>query len=197
MTAQTRPRSSSAERGALYPRVMGAAWASLDPAVVRSHLDDKADDLATHGSFTIRHGHRRLARWLCRALRMPAEGVDVPIRLLVVREGPTERWHRTFGGRKLVTIQREQPSGVLAERFGCLELRFRLAAENAALVYRSTGARLRLGPLSLPLPRKLSPTVVAREEAAGGGVRIAVAVTLPFIGPLIEYTGEIVREEII
>jgi hypothetical protein len=137
----------------------------------------------------------RLARILARMLGLPAAGRQVDVRLQVRATGEGERWERAFGSRLLVTTQYPAPPGLLGERFGAVELRFRLEARGGALVYRSTAAALRLAAARVPLPRWLAPRVRARERSAGDGVTVRVGVTTPFAGPLLAYAGRLAPED--
>ena len=143
------------------------------------------------GSFDVRHGERRAARALARLLGLPAAGARVPVRLVVTRRRGVERWHRTFAGRDFVTYQRRTADGLLAERAGAFELLFRLDERGGVCRYRQVGFAFRLGPLCVPLPRRLSPRVVARERMAADGSRISasVRVSAPLVGLLIAYGG--------
>jgi hypothetical protein len=187
---------SCPEPSALYPRIAGPDWLRVNEVVRAAHLDEQNGRLCARGAFTIRHGESCLARLLVRAARMPAEGDDVETRLVIVREREGEQWCRTFAGQEMTTIQYARPGPVLAERFGVLELRFRLEIEDGAVVYRQIGACLRLGRLCVPIPRRFSPQVAAREEPAGlpDRTRVTVDVSLPLVGPLIRYAGEIEPE---
>ncbi len=79
---------------------------------------------------------------------------------------------------------------LLGEQVGIVELHFQLEAADGALVYRQVSAKLRLGPLALPLPGFLRPRVEAREEPDGPRrTRVSVSVTAPMIGLLISYEG--------
>ena len=104
-----------------------------------------------------------------------------------------ERWRRTFGGRPLTTAQSFHDDSVLAERFGAIELRFRLHAEAGALTYHQTGAALLLGPLACPLPRWLQPRVEGHEEPAAfrDEAHVTVRVIVPLVGLLLSYEGTI------
>ena len=179
----------------LYPRLLGGHWSRVNPEIRAVHLAGSAGALEAKGSFMVRHGGGGLARLLVRLLKMPVEGDGVETRLRVLQEGAGERWCRTFADRRLSTVQYES-GGLLAERFGLLELRFRLAVEGGALLYRQSGAFVGLGVLMLPLPKRISPQVSAREEpmAASRRVRSTVRVTLPLLGLLITYSGEIEPE---
>src|SRR5262249_60267975 len=106
-------------------------------------------------------------------------------------------WHRTFAGRPLVSYQPARPDGLLAERMGAQELRFRLSAVDGGLVYQSVSAALCLGPLRLPLPHGSTPWVSAWEKPgdAAHAVNVHVEVRLPLVGTLLVYEGRIQVDE--
>lgn len=182
---------------ALYRRILGTSWLELAVAVRRAHLNPGEVSLRGAGSFQVRHGAGLLARLLTWLLRMPPATGAAKTRLVVTPLGRGERWERSFDDRFLVTTQREAREGGLIERFGPLELRFRLEVMGGALLYRQAGAALRLGALNVPLPRWMAPCVEAREEPAALDLtHVLVAVAVPVIGHLISYEGHIERQEV-
>lgn len=179
---------------ALYPRLLGDSWYELAGPVRRMHLDGAS--FRGGGSFRVRHGTGRWARFLAWLVRMPRATGAADVRLTITPLGCGERWERSFDGRSLVTTQRGNPDGGLVERVGPLELRFRLEVRDGALFYRPAGADLRFGPLQLPLPRPVAPCVEAREEPDGLlRTRVRVIVTAPFAGLLVSYEGCVERWE--
>jgi hypothetical protein len=179
----------------LYQHITGDAWAELGATVRRFHSTGAAAH--ANGSFSVRHGSRLAARVLARLLRLPAAGERVRVRLVVTPQTDGERWQRSFDGKLFVTEQRVHADRLLAERMGRTEIRFRLAAEGSALCYRQTRAAIRLCGLLVPLPRRLSPQVCAREWAAKGETRLHVAVSMkmPLVGLVIAYEGCVEMEE--
>ena len=177
----------------LYPKLLGAAWASLDDAVRRLH----AWGAPVHavGVFRVRRGSNWLARTLARLGRLPAAGEAVDIQLVVTARADGEEWRRTFAGRPLVSLQYERPDGLLAERMGLTEMRFRLEAIGGALAYETTSAALCLGWLRVPLPRWFGARVRAWERPVGDGdqINVSVEVELPLLGRLIAYDGSLTR----
>ena len=97
----------------------------------------------------------------------------------------------------MVSFQWGRADGLLGERVGLLELRFRLEVRDGALVYHPAGAALRLGPLTLPLPRWGAPRISASEAPLDGGDRTQVSVEsrAPLLGLLIAYEGTVTRIE--
>ncbi|MBA3766307.1 MAG: DUF4166 domain-containing protein [Acidobacteria bacterium] len=180
--------SPAQQTASLYPRIVGPAWANLSEPVKRLHIGA----LLGAGKFTVRHGERGPARLLTKLLGLPAAGVDIPVKLSVTTHKSGERWQRTFGaGTLFVTEQRAgRESGLMIERIGPTEVRYRLEIAGGALFYRHTGTKLCIGPLRLPLPRWLAPRIAARESAIDEkSTHISVEVTLPVIGRLISYKG--------
>jgi hypothetical protein len=177
-------------RARLYERLLGEAWGEVDGQVRRLH--ERGAGPCGEGLFAVRRGNF-FARTLARLFGLPSEGESVRVCLSVTRTegGEAERWHRTFEGRVFDTLQREGEGRLLAERAGPLELLFRLSVEGGALVYKQAGAALRIGPLRVPLPRRLAPRVEARETGAGDGrgVNVYVISSAPLVGLMLTYEG--------
>jgi Domain of unknown function (DUF4166) len=171
----------------LYSQLMGAVWADLDERVRWAH---SAGDLKL-GLFRIKHGTGSFARWMARRSSLPRESRAAETCLRIVADDAGERWERSFNGSTFVSQQRAA-GGMLLERIGVLEFRFFLRVEEGALVYEQRAARLCAGRARLPMPRFCSPRVQAREWAdSDSRVIVAVKVTLPIIGLLIEYRGHL------
>jgi Domain of unknown function (DUF4166) len=177
----------------LYPKLLGPAWSALDPVVQRVH----ADAALTHarGAFRVSRAPGRLLGRILDAAHVPPSSSAAEVRLSICHRGLVERWHRTFGGRPLVTLQSEAPGGLLAERIGVLEFRFRLIVKDGALLYRQVGCIIRLGTLRVALPDWLSIKVAGREGPAsaddGSSPRtsVDVRVTTPGGSLLFAYRG--------
>lgn len=146
----------------------------------------------TSGVFEIRHGPGRLARLFLWIMRAPPAAETVPIRLDVIPCGKGEKWVRRFGTHVVASRQRELPGGLIAERFGPMEVHFRLHVAGGALHYQPVGACLCVGPFRLPLPGSMVSKGTAEEAPAGPErVRVRVAIAAPVAGFLISYEGEI------
>jgi hypothetical protein len=179
----------------LFRQILGDNWDRLDERIQRFH--DVTSTLQAAGGFRIRHGKiwpTRLLRWL---LSLPAAGDAVDVRLMVTRQGDREHWARQFAGQPFDSFLWRRPNGLLAEKMGPWEFRFRLANDGGALVYHPVGARFCLGPIRIPVPRWCAPRVVASERSSceNGGVDCSVEVHLPSLGLLIAYDGTIHQVE--
>jgi hypothetical protein len=185
MITAARGQADDERPTALYHRLLGPAWLDLPPAIRGLHM---TDGVAT-GRFEVRQGRGLTARLACWALRLPPSARTLDARLTIARDAESETWSRTFGRRLLVTTQCGRPDGTLAERFGALELRFRLRVIEDGLTYVRVGAAIRVGRLVIPLPRWLSPRVEAREAGYGRATHVRVEISAPAIGLVMSYEG--------
>jgi len=180
---------------ALYERLSGPTWHQLSETVRKAHPG--TGTLRARGVFRVQHGQIFLARLLALLLRLPSPADATDVQLHVTASERGERWERTFGNRRLVTLQSAAPDSLLAERFGPIEIRFRLHPHAEVLTYLQQGVALRFGRLRLPLPTWLAPRVHAVERAVDATARthVAVSISLAPLGLLMRYEGEFEVEE--
>jgi hypothetical protein len=198
ISAAPMPTTDSTTATSLYARILGDDWLRVAEGVRAAHFAGRT--IERRGTFQVRRGAGLLVRALAVLLRLPAAGEGIPIRLRIEGDGAGERWIRHFGDQRLTTRQRTVGE-LLGERFGPLEILFRLEVVDGALTYRTVGARLTLGRLAAALPRGLRPAVEAREsvdesaEGAGGegsrATHVVVEVRVPWLGRLIRYEGRL------
>jgi uncharacterized protein DUF4166 len=186
-------------RDVLYPRLFGVVWSEIDAALQRMHCNGEPVHAA--GVFRISHGTSLGAKLLLLFLRLPPPNAAAQVELIVRPVGESETWLRLFDGKPVITVQRESVSGLLAERFGPIELRFRLSFADHTIHYRQVGVILRLAlPFfpEIPLPRWASPHVSAWETAGASEseTRVQVEVSAPFAGLLFSYEGKLRREKV-
>jgi hypothetical protein len=180
---------------ALYPRLLGVTWSEIDSALQRMHCD--GEFVRATGIFRIRHGTSLWARLLLPLLRIPPPTAAAKVELIIRPEGQSETWLRVFDGKPLVSVQREVPAGLLAERFGAVQFHFRLSFADHTIHYQQLEVRLTLPLFSeIPLPAWASPHVSARETAGESEMEVivSVAVSAPLAGFLFSYEGKMRRE---
>jgi hypothetical protein len=183
----------------LYSRLFGLTWSEIDTALQRMHCN--GEPVRAAGVFRISHGSTLGAKLLLLFLRLPPPNAAAQVELIVRPVGASETWVRLFDGKPVVTFQRESVSGLLAERFGPLEFRFRLSFADHTIHYRQVGVSLRLAlPFfpEMPLPGWASPRVSARETAGASEMdtRVSVEVSAPIAGLLFSYEGNLRREQV-
>jgi hypothetical protein len=181
--------------GDLYAGILGAAWDSLDPAVHTAHLNGR-DQMEAHATFSVRHGRSWIARLLAWIGRLPAESEAAPVKLSVRQVAGGELWDRAFPNTRIRSIQLDSGDGLLTEKFGLMEVRFRLSVANGALSYAQAASYLTLGPLRIRIPQALSMRISAVEKAAADGIHPHTSVTIaaPLVGLLAEYEGDLIVE---
>lgn len=179
----------------LYPRLLGEAWARLHPDVQRVHT--LPGSASAQAQFKVQRAPGRLLGMALNLARVPAATDRARVQLAVVEwmtpHGPQERWHRVFDGRPLVTFQAAAPGGLLSERVGPLEFRFRLLAQDGAMLFEQQGCWLRIGKLGVRLPRTFAPTIWCREGATDhpDQTSVYVRVSTPRGGLLFSYRGTV------
>ncbi len=155
----------------LYRDIVGsAAWDSLPRAIHEMH--------ERGGDGTLVVTSRGVARLLSLLGYAPSPG-GAAVTLRIERTENGERWVRTFNDEVFATAQTAK-RGLIAERFGPIELLFRVSARNLALRFEAAGVRL----LGIALPRLLQPRMEASERVEGSRVHVSIS-----IGKAFRYTG--------
>jgi hypothetical protein len=174
---------------ALYPSLLGARWAVLEPHVRRLH----ESGTGARGTFRVRRGAKLGARLLATAHGMPPAAETVEVSLRVERTARGERWTRSFGGRSMVTTQWRR-GDLLVEAMGPVQCWFRLDATGGALVFEQVKATLGGRRCAVRLPRWIAPRVTAREEQRVGAVHVSVRIGAPVVGLIVSYEGDLTPE---
>ena len=175
----------------LYAQVLGSQWNQLAEAVRQLHAPGVVYAV---GTFRVRRGSNRLARFAGWLAGLPTECDMVPMKLIVTPTAASEEWRRHFGGETLTSLQRAC-NGLLVEQMGWTELGFQLEAIDGALHYQTRSAAIRWGILRCPLPRWWAPCVTASEKPTADGLAVCVEVSLPLLGRLITYEGTLTAIE--
>ncbi|MEU8271642.1 DUF4166 domain-containing protein [Sphaerisporangium sp. NPDC049002] len=170
----------------------------------RFHLGDET--VRGTGVLEVRRGPGVLGRAACAVLGFPRTCTAVPALVTVHRspmEDPetgearvAERWERTIGARRLISVQ-SRAGDCGWERHGPLEIRTRTVASPDEVNVVQVGAVLRAGRREIALPDRFSPRVFAHAWVEAGDrdrrpprFHVAVRVTVPLIGVLMSYRGQ-------
>jgi hypothetical protein len=188
MAADLRVSFARAEEPAplLFSTALGPEFAAL-PAPVRD-LHAVLDERRWEGVATVTRGGSGLARLICAIIGFPRAGEAVPVSVTLRRKGEAEVWDRSFAGRRFRSVlTRAGPpgSGLVQERFGLFRFTIPLRLDSQGLRYPVSRGTF----LGLPLPRVLLPRSDTLESAENGLPKFDVAISLPWIGPVVAYRG--------
>jgi hypothetical protein len=177
------------ERGAIFARAIGPAFAGL-PAAIRA-LHETPGRSLWRGEATTEGAAGPLAALVAGVVGFPAARASCPAEVAIHADGDRSVWRRRIGGHAFASVlSTPRAGGRVRERFGPVGIDLRLTPEGDRLVYRVEGWRL--GPI--PLPRMLGPSTRAHEEVdAEGRFVFDVEISLPLVGRLVRYRGWLAR----
>jgi hypothetical protein len=171
----------------LYRRVLGADFDRM-PAPVRA-VHDFTGRYVGEGTATVERGNL-VARAMAALLGMPQAGRDRPVRIEIDATTKGELLSRFYPDctlRTFQTCETRKGQTLLGERFGPFRLSIALTAHARGCDFRLV--RWTLGPV--PLPMALAPRLVATERVCEGKHRFLVRISLPLIGLLLGYEGDV------
>jgi hypothetical protein len=171
----------------LYERVLGDDWHRLDPVIRRAHLH--GEGITGVGSARISTGSSPAARFFCRLLRLPRAG-EFDASVDVIEKDDTEVWIRRFGQHVVKTSQKRIGIGLILEKFKWVQFAIAVERCSEGVTYRSRTAQIRLGFVTIPLPKRIQPRIIALESATLTGNGVDVSVFFPGDRLLISYVGE-------
>lgn len=167
----------------LFRHLLGAGCFDALPEPLRS-LHVQCGSALWHGEVEVTRGHGLLARLCAWATRLPPAG-NGPIAVEIIAESGREQWTRHIAGHAMRS-RLHASEGLLVERLGLVDFRFRLGSPDRDIVWTVAGVRV-FG--LLPLPASWFSQVQARESGDGGRYRFEVEAALPLAGPLAHYRG--------
>ena len=169
----------------LYQRVLGSRFADLHPVLQRFH--SSRERMVGVGLFRVTHQLGWFRRLLVKCMGLPPAGEAVEVSVEVSPTEAGERWTRSFAGRPLVTFQTAK-GDLLMESGGPIRFGIALAVADGGMTFRTRSAWF----LGVPLPRWFGPSVDAEVVPKGEGWGVVVSLTLPLVGRLLEYRGEVI-----
>jgi hypothetical protein len=167
----------------LFPSVLGAEFAALDPCLRWVH---SGESRRLKGKVTVERGMSFLARALGALASLPSTMTDAPIEVRIegIREG--EKWTRLFAGgdRMISTLRRDGDR--LVETLGPATLSFRLSTRGGGMQW----ALEDIAAFGIALPLRwfrISATIEARD----GRYHFIVNSELRGAGRIVRYEGSL------
>lgn len=178
-------------QAALYPQLLGSAFATLPAQVQALHATSAARQW--RGVATVRRGRGLFSRLVGRLIGFPPAGEDVPVCVGFTPERDGERWTRDFGGRRFSSWQRRgqgRNAHLLVERFGLIDVALALVVEGDRLQLVTR----RWSCLGIPLPKALLPGGRTFETERDGRFIFDVEIAAPVIGLIAAYRGSLASD---
>lgn len=167
----------------LFSRLLGTCFETLPDPVRNLHA--AADGTVFRGTASVRRGGV-LASLIGRFVGLPATRERAPLTVTIRKSDTGEVWWRDFSGETMVSTLSERNSH-LSERLGPVRFGFELRVRDGAINWAVRNVAL----IGIPLPTGWFTGVSAREYAVDERYHFDVRASLPLIGRLIEYRGEL------
>ena len=162
------------------------AWSRL-PAAVRE-LHSHVESVKYTGRGSVERGTSLLSQMVGAMMRFPTANSNTPVTVeFNIRDGK-ETWTRHFGSRQFQSTLSARGK-YLRESFAFVSILFMLETD-------ANGLRMlpvRWAALGIPLPKILWPGIVAYETEIDGRFHFYVEASMPLIGLVVRYRGELQR----
>lgn len=178
----------------LYEVILQHEWQQVEEKLRQFH--EQGLGCTGEGRFVVKRGPGFLGRLFAAVMLFPPEGDNVQTHLEVKRSldgenKQSEKWKREFNQKRFYTEQYAY-KGMLAEKMGPLELVMKLTVNNGAICFSQAGAAFVIGPVRIPFPGFLSPSIAGRQSMpANNTLRTHITTGLPMIGSVISYDGDV------
>ena len=168
----------------LYQALLGPDWASLAP--ITRHLHSPDPMVLLEGRVDIVRGANPIAAMIAGILGLPRAGQQQSALVKVSVKDSGELLERWYDGRHFATYQ-DRSGCNLTERFGSFALQFVLRVEAGSLHFDPAGVKL----WGVGLPNSVAPAIAATERAQAETHIFDVSLSLPLVGLIIHYRGEL------
>ncbi len=166
----------------IYKSLLGERYQEL-PAEIQE-LHDIKDEAFYRGECQVRQGKGLLALLTAKIMGFPPAMPHAQVSIHFKHEDGLEHWKRTFGSHVFYSRQWLQ-DGILFEKIGLITIAFDVQADAKSLALHIK----RIFFAGIQVPAFLYPDIIAQETSQEGRFHFLVKANMPFIGPVIEYTG--------
>lgn len=187
-TIYTGFRKGRSEEAPLYRQILGDAFDTLPPQIRALH--DETKERRWEGVARVQRGTGIVSRILGAFIGFPPASEQTPVTVQFSPQNGSEKWVRTFGAKTFSSVQKlgvARNEHLLTEQFGSIEVAIALVVRDQKLFLIPR----RWSFLGLPLPTKLLPAGNSFEAQEGGKFRFDVEISVPGIGLIAAYEGEL------
>ena len=170
----------------LYEETLGSVYKDMSEPLQNLHRIGKGKSF--EGRCKVTRGRNPLSHIVASVLRMPKSASDIPVKVVLTRDGNKEIWERFFDGRRMVSTQEAghgKQSRLVIERFGPIAIHLAVLVEDGRQVLKTVGWSF----LGIPLPKMLVPGGDVFEHDADGRFNFHVDLVAPIFGRLVKYEG--------
>ena len=170
----------------LYEDILGPAYEEMSEPLQKLHRIGKGKTF--EGRCKVTRGRNPLSHIVAAILRFPKASPDIPVKVVLTKDGNKEIWERFFDGRRMVSTQeagRGKQSRLVVERFGPIAVNLVILVEDGQQILKTTGWSF----CGVPLPKFLLPGGEVFEHDANGRFNFHVDMIAPIFGRLVKYEG--------
>ncbi len=170
----------------LYEQILGESYSQMSEPLQNLHRIGAGKTF--EGRCKVTRGRNPLSHLVARILRFPKASDDVPVKVVLTREGNKENWERFFDGRRMFSTQeagRGKQSRLVVERFGPIAVHLAIIVKDGKQILETTGWSV----VGIPLPKLLLPGGDVYEHDADGRFNFHVDMVAPLFGRLVKYEG--------
>lgn len=177
----------------LYEEILGEAYDDMSAPLQNLHRIGKGKTFEGHCKVT--RGNNPLSHLIAAILRFPKASPDIPVKVVLTRDGNKEIWERFFNGKRMISTQeagRGKQSRLVVERFGPIAVHLAILVKDGQQLLETTGWSL----FGIPLPKALVPGGDVFEHDADGRFNFHVDMVAPIFGRLVKYEGWLIETRV-
>ncbi|MDB2439111.1 DUF4166 domain-containing protein [Hellea sp.] len=170
----------------LYEKILGETYNEMSEPLRNLHRIEAGKTF--EGRCKVTRGKNPLSHIVATFLRFPKASPDIPVKVVLTKDGDKEIWERFFDGRRMVSIQeagRGKQNRLVIERFGPIAVYLAILVQDGRQVLKTTGWSI----FGIPLPKFLTPGGDVFEHDADGRFNFHVDLVAPIFGRLVKYEG--------
>ena len=170
----------------LYEEILGSAYEEMSEPLQDLHRIGTGKSF--EGRCRVTRGQNPLSHIIAATFGLPKASQDIPVKVVLTKDGHKEIWERFFDGKRMVSTQeagRGKQSHLVIERFGPIGVYLAILVEDGKQVLKTTGWSI----FGIPLPKFLTPGGEVFEHDADGRFNFHVDLKAPLFGRLVKYEG--------
>lgn len=170
----------------LYEEILGESYDAMSAPLQKLHRIGAGKTFK--GRCRVTRGSNPLSHIVAALFGLPKASPDIPVKVVLTKDGHKEIWERFFDGKRMVSTQeagRGKQSRLVIERFGPIAIHIAIIVEDGKQILKTTGWSI----FGLPLPKFLTPGGEVFEHEKDNRFNFHVDLVAPIFGRLVKYEG--------